>query len=75
MIYEDTMVLTKEGVWELTARYVWELAARFKAGDEAIIEDYFGQLCEYFSDEMPYGTMKARDGDPYIWLANKLENM
>lgn len=67
MIYENTLVLTKEDVREL--------AARFRAGDEAIVEDYFNRLCEYFSDEMPYGTMKARDGDPYIWLANKLENM
>ena len=31
-------------------------------------------LFEYFcnSGEMPYGTMKARDGDPDEWIADRL---
>ena len=28
----------------------------------------FDYLFEKSSDEMPYGTQKARDGDPYEWL-------
>ena len=28
----------------------------------------FDYLYEKSSDEMPYGTQKARDGDPYEWL-------
>jgi len=28
----------------------------------------FDYLYELASDEMPYGTQKARDGDPYEWL-------
>ncbi|MBK26118.1 MAG: hypothetical protein CME70_19125 [Halobacteriovorax sp.] len=27
---------------------------------------------EYYRDEMPYGTQKARDGDPYVWLSEKI---
>lgn len=30
------------------------------------------RLYEYYEDEMPYGTMKARDGDPEQWLFNKV---
>jgi hypothetical protein len=24
---------------------------------------------------MPYGTQKARDGDPYVWIANELDDL
>ena len=27
---------------------------------------------DYYSDEMPYGTQKARDGDPYEWIFDRL---
>ena len=27
----------------------------------------------YYQDEMPYGTQKARDGDPYVWIQMRLE--
>ena len=26
----------------------------------------------YYREEMPYGTQKARDGDPCVWLFEKL---
>jgi hypothetical protein len=31
-------------------------------------------LYDYYSDngEMPYGTMKARTGDPYNWISDRL---
>jgi hypothetical protein len=32
-------------------------------------------LMEYFMEDMPYGTAKARDGDPYEWICNRLVNM
>jgi hypothetical protein len=36
----------------------------------------FDRLYEYYAfevHEMPYGTMKARDGDPAKWIAERLE--
>ena len=33
--------------------------------------DLFG----YYQDEMPYGTQKARDGDPTEWLENRLSDL
>ena len=37
----------------------------------------FGKLYEYFAFDgpvlMPYGTAKARDGDPDVWILEYLE--
>ena len=35
----------------------------------------YDALFDYYSDkgEMPYGTAKARDGDPYQWIGDRLE--
>jgi hypothetical protein len=44
--------------------------------DEAEISDFDEQLWhdlyEYFVNEMPYGTAKARDGDPMDWVLHHL---
>ena len=29
-------------------------------------------LFTYFQEDMPYGTQKARDGDPDEWIADRL---
>jgi hypothetical protein len=50
--------------------------AKFKAGgDIDENQDFFDALYEYYSNsgEMPYGTMKARDGDPYEWITDRLD--
>ncbi len=41
----------------------------FKMGGE-MDEDLYHALYDYYAmhGEMPYGTMKARDGDPYEWV-------
>lgn len=36
-------------------------------------QDFFEYCYEYWMDEMPYGTAKARTGDPGQWLFDKLE--
>jgi len=46
-------------------------------------EDFYGtpayeKLYEYFvfeTGEMPYGTAKARDGDPDLWILEEIENL
>jgi hypothetical protein len=45
----------------------------FQAGAE-LDQDLYHALFDYYSDkgEMPYGVAKARDGDPYNWVADKL---
>ena len=48
----------------------------FKEGGE--IDDnqeFFDALYNYYADsgEMPYGVQKARDGDPYQWISDRLD--
>jgi len=47
----------------------------FVAGDD-LDSDLFDALYDYYanSGEMPYGTMKARDGDPYEWVSDRFNN-
>jgi len=48
--------------------------AKFKAGgDIDENQDFFDALYEYYFDEMPYGVQKARDGDPYEWITDRLD--
>ena len=34
-------------------------------------DDLFHALYDYYFDDMPYGTKKARDGDPYEYVADR----
>lgn len=46
---------------------------QFEAGKlplDEFIERNFDALYEKHYQDMPYGTMKARDGDPHQWLAD-----
>ena len=59
-----------------------ESYAEFKeGGDIDANQDFFDALFDYFSNMgeedggMPYGTQKARDGDPYNWIADKLDSL
>jgi len=38
---------------------------------------HFDQLFDHFcaTGEMPYGVAKARDGDPYQWIENRLDEI
>ena len=35
----------------------------------------YEKLLDYFSDEMPSGTMKGFDGEPDVWILDRLENL
>jgi len=54
-----------------------ELLEKAKAvgmGDEELDDELYEILFDSdFIEGMPYGTQKARTGDPYEWIANKLE--
>ena len=40
--------------------------------DEFLYSSACNKLFEYYIDEMPYGTAKARTGSPDIWILTKL---
>ena len=48
---------------------------KFVAGGD-LDEDLYDALYDYYCDqgEMPYGTMKARDGDPYEWVTQRFDS-
>jgi hypothetical protein len=51
--------------------------AKFKAGgDIDENQDFFDALYNHFADtgEMPYTIAKGRDGDPYEWITQRLDN-
>lgn len=37
--------------------------------------DVFEKLLALYSHEMPYGVLKARDGDPDEWIFNNVERI
>jgi len=38
-------------------------------------DELYMDLFDYFSEEMPYGTQKARDGDPVQYMQDELDGM
>jgi hypothetical protein len=42
----------------------------FLAGGD-MSEALYDALYDYYFDDMPYGTKKARDGDPYEWVSDR----
>jgi hypothetical protein len=44
----------------------------FEGGGE-MSQHLFDALYDYYFDDMPYGVKKARDGDPYQWVADRFE--
>jgi hypothetical protein len=55
-------------------RFKYEVRSFEQGGD--LDKDLYEALFDYYYDigEMPYGTAKARDGDPYEWVAQNLES-
>ena len=54
-----------------------ESYADFKAGGDIDDNpDFYDALYNYYLDsgEMPYGVAKGRDGDPYAWIADQLDD-
>lgn len=49
-----------------------EAAVRNFIINDELDDELFHALFDYYSDEMPYGVKKARDGDPMEWIADRL---
>jgi hypothetical protein len=61
-------------VAEIARRYPEDFQS-FLAGDDGGM--FYEEVFELFSNsgEMPYGTQKARDGDPEEWIAQRLHDL
>jgi len=72
---ESINEMTEAGLKAILDQYA-DSFAKFKAGGEIDDNvDFYEALYSYYSDagEMPYGTQKARDGDPVQWIADRLD--
>ena len=61
---------------EIYKQYHEEIAA-VKGGEDLFdYYDLYDALFQYYchNGEMPYGTAKARDGDPVEWITDRLDN-
>lgn len=59
-------------------KYPQEWKKFLDTGDLTDAPNIYEKLFVYFhfdTGEMPYGTAKARDGDPYVWIADKLADL
>ena len=64
---------TGETLNHILDRFKHEVA-KFEQGED-LDDDLYDALFDYYSNtgEMPYGTMKARTGDPYEWITDRLD--
>jgi hypothetical protein len=69
---ESTGTMLVEGALGRIAHQYSKEVKDFMAGGD-MDDDLFSALYDYYFDDMPYGTKKARDGDPYEWVANRFQ--
>lgn len=61
---------------KLTAAQIENLlAVRNGFASVGDFEDLYDALFEHFMADMPYGTAKARDGDPVEWLDARIAKL
>ena len=67
----------KQEVLAIMAKHPQATAKLKQTGDlmDVYSTDLYYDLFTYFQDEMPYGTQKARDGDPVEYIHNELDNL
>ena len=66
-----------EEIKAIMMKHPEEVAKMKQMGDLDSGSDLYMDLYSYYLDsgEMPYGTAKARDGDPVEWIMNRLDDM
>ena len=62
-------------VRDILNKYPEAYAKILDDGDIYDNEELYSELYEYFLEDMPYGTAKARDGDPVQWITERLEDL
>ena len=68
----ESVQLTESTIDAICHRYGRECKDFMTTGDMA--DDLYHALYDYYFDDMPYGVKKARDGDPYEWVADRFHD-
>jgi hypothetical protein len=58
----------------LSQQQVRSIAVQYVSQGDEVLEKHYEELFEHYLDlgEIPYGTAKARTGDPFQWISDKL---
>ena len=77
---EMTVIIKTEldDIREIVAKHPEAWKKVLDDGDIYDDEKLYYDLYEYYSsdpDYMPYGTQKARDGDPCVWITDRLDGI
>ena len=67
--------MESDEVMAIMMKYPEDVAKMKQMGDLDAGSELYMALMDYYSDEMPYGTMKARDGDPVEYIMDKLDDL
>jgi len=69
--------MEKDQVMDIMKKYPAEAKKLQMSGDlmDVYDTDLYLDLFDYYSEDMPYGTMKGRDGDPVQYISDELDNL
>ena len=69
--------MEKERVMDIMKKYPAETKKLQMSGDlmDVYDTDLYLDLFDYYSEDMPYGTMKGRDGDPVQYISDELDDL
>jgi len=68
-----TLKFEVDYVREILEKYPEAYAKILDDGEVNDNEELYFELMDYFAEDMPYGTQKARDGDPVEWITEHLD--
>lgn len=69
--------IDKKNVMDILNKYPEDTKKMQMSGDLMDIydTDLYLDLFDYYSEDMPYGTMKGRDGDPVQYISDELDDL
>ena len=68
----ESRLMESENTFDHILHHYSAEVKKFKKGHE-LDDRLYDALYDYYSEDMPYGIKKARDGDPYTWVSDKFD--
>ena len=67
--------MESDEVKSIMAKHPQDVERMKQEGEMNAASGLYTALYRYYQDEMPYGTQKARDGDPMEWITDRLDDL
>jgi hypothetical protein len=68
----ESRLMESENTFDHILHHYSAEVKKFKKGHE-LDDRLYDALYDYYSEDMPYGIKKARDGDPHTWVSDKFD--